>query len=168
MSKLKFKKGDRVMVVPPKGKTFEVGVRGFNSGVTKSMVDIVKKKNLFTVERMFWDGSVHFKECGYTWDSRWLEYVPTENNNKKKVITIDFILSNKETKAVSLNKVGVTNRDPRDEYNETTAMIVSLARMLGLSEDKVSQIIDVLYDDIPKGLEDSSIKDLIQELQKRI
>lgn len=168
MSKLKFKKGDRVMVVPPKGKTFEVGVHGFNSGVTKGMVDIVKKKNLFTVERMFLNGSVHFKECGYTWDSRWLEYVPTENNNKKKVITIDFILSDKESKAVGLNRVGVTTRNPNDKYDETTAMIVSLARMLRLSEEKVQGIIDVLYNDIPKGLEECSLKDLIQELQKRI
>ena len=156
------------MVVPPKGKTFKEGVDGFKHGVTRHMVDIVKKKNLFTVESVFWDGSVHFKECGYTWDSRWLENVLTENNNKKKLITIDFILSDKESKAVGLNRVGVTTRHPNDKYDETTAMIVSLARMLRLSEEKVQGIIDVLYNNIPKRLEECSLKDFIQELQKRI
>lgn len=168
MSKLKFKKGDRVMVVPPKGRKFEVGVHGFKGGITRTMVAIVKGNNIFTISKVLPDGSVNFEECGYIWDQNWLELAPSESGNKKKLITIDFILSDKESKAVGLNRVGVTTRNPNDEYDETTAMIISLARMLRLSEEKVQGIIDVLYNDIPKGLEESSLKDLIKELQKRV
>ena len=83
-------------------------------------------------------------------------------------IRIDFIISDKQTKAVDLHRVGVTTKNPDDKHDERIAMIVSLARMLGLPNHKVEGIIDVLWDDVSKGLEEATVSELIKELSKRI
>ena len=161
----KFRKGDRVKLVPPQGRVFDADTVGFRQGLTQNMIDIVNESNSFTIQDVFRDGTVTMRECGYYWDQDWLQLIDKE---EKKVVSVDFILSNKETKAVDLNRVGITIRNPQDRHDESIAMIVSLARMLNIHKDKITRIIDVLYDDMPKELGKATIKELISELQKRI
>lgn len=164
----KFKVGDVVKVVPPNGKVFSVLESDFRGGIVPAMVKMVDKKNEFTIISA--DDSretVRFAE-GYVWDKRWLKHIDKEDGSQRKVVSVDFIISDKQTKAVDLHRVGVTTKNPNDKHDERIAMIVSLARMLGLPNHKVEGIIDVLWDDVPKGLEEATVGELIKELSKRI
>jgi len=168
MNETRFKIGDVVKVVPPKGKKFSVDETDFNGGITPGMVALVNTKNKFVVSWVYSDGTVGFKDIKFGWDVRWLQlFDETKEKKEKKIVTVDFVLSNDSVKAVDLHRVGVTKRNPKDDYDETIGMMVSLARMLKLPEDKVSGIIDVLYDDVPKKLSDTSYRELLEELARR-
>lgn len=86
-----------------------------------------------------------------------------------KIVTVDFIIRKDITKAASLDKIGVAKKNPDDKHNDAIAMIVSLARMLHISEDKISGIVDVLWGDkCHKPISAYSEKELCEELWKRI
>lgn len=87
----------------------------------------------------------------------------------KKIVSVDFIISKDKTVATDLHNVGITKKNPKDNHDDVIAMLVSLARMLDVSEDKVSGIVDILWGDIPhKPISSYGTKELCEELWKRI
>jgi hypothetical protein len=85
----------------------------------------------------------------------------------KKLITVDFLISDSDTKAIHSCDMGRARRKPSDKSDKSIGMIVSLARLLKISEDKVSRIIDILYGDDLRRIEEFSCEELIIELQRQ-
>ena len=76
--KCKFKVGDKVRLVVPKGKVFKAGVdqRDFKGCITKAMVDIVSKYKVFEIEEIIEGFDLaRFKGEKYVWDLTWFEKV---------------------------------------------------------------------------------------------
>ena len=67
------------MVVPPKGRKFEVGVHGFKGGITRTMVAIVKGDNVFTISARGTTGVVFYRAEPYVPTVRLISVMPNEN-----------------------------------------------------------------------------------------
>ena len=84
----------------------------------------------------------------------------------KKLITVDFVVSNTDTKAINSKNMGIARRKPDDTHDKTIGMMVSLARLLDIPEERVSRIVDVLYGDDVRRIEEFSSDELMRELQR--
>lgn len=154
------KKGDKVMFTIPQGKSFTTYTSAdFNCGLIQDMLRIVKANNgVLTVRRVDenYDGKIlYFEEDGqqYAWDIKWFMKIveePVVESTK-----VEFTCNKTKGSICALLKdvdgkfhVGRATKHPDDEYDKAIGMIISLAKALKVPKERVSQIADVLTDDV--------------------
>lgn len=87
----------------------------------------------------------------------------------KKHIEIDVLIKGGKTKVVIGDKVGLAKHNEKvDDYNEAYGILLAVARALKLEEEKVQLIVDALYGDFKKSVNDFTLEEILESLRERI
>ena len=166
--------GDKVILLPPKGKKFECfsswgqKTEDFAFGINDYMVEHFHVGDVFTVRSLesksarmegLIDVGIREDDRGYHWDNRWLRKLPKNDYS----LDVKFNMKGNTTECEFAGLTGKVTKHEKDSNNFGVALVTSILKAMNYDEFVISDA----YKLLTNGLSSKAIsKEVAADIKK--